>query len=201
MSTSLAVVVRPVACDPKTTARRSEAPAHPATSFSSNTASTTKNTSTRVFRPHLPTLRKISSDVAHSGDVSVRCAAGPVEVLASSIVARPTKLTTPRLVLRTWRAGDLEALAAMSADVGVMRFLGGAMSRADTDAMLARITTPWESRGFGVWAVEHADRLIGFAGIVVPRWEAKFTPCVEIMWRFVSSAWGNGFATRQAWKP
>ena len=97
-----------------------------------------------------------------------------------------------------WRADDIEPLAAMSADLGVMHFLGGAMSRADTEAMLARITTHWESRGFGVWAVEHANEFIGFAGIVVPRWEAKFTPCVEIMWRFVSSAWGNGFATEAA---
>ena len=39
---------------------------------------------------------------------------------------------------------------------------------------------------------------IGFVGLVVPAFEAHFTPCVEIGWRLAAEHWGQGYATEAA---
>ena len=39
---------------------------------------------------------------------------------------------------------------------------------------------------------------IGYIGLAVPRFEAAFTPCVEIGWRLASPHWGQGLATEDA---
>jgi RimJ/RimL family protein N-acetyltransferase len=39
---------------------------------------------------------------------------------------------------------------------------------------------------------------IGFVGLSVPRFEAHFTPCVEIGWRLAYEYWGRGYATEAA---
>ena len=38
----------------------------------------------------------------------------------------------------------------------------------------------------------------GFVGLARPRFEAHFTPCVEIGWRLASAYWGKGYATEAA---
>jgi RimJ/RimL family protein N-acetyltransferase len=44
-----------------------------------------------------------------------------------------------------------------------------------------------------------SDRhFVGYVGLAVPRFEATFTPCVEIGWRLARSAWGHGIATEAA---
>jgi ribosomal-protein-alanine N-acetyltransferase len=35
---------------------------------------------------------------------------------------------------------------------------------------------------------------VGFVGLSVPRFEAHFTPCVEIGWRLAREHWGRGYA-------
>jgi ribosomal-protein-alanine N-acetyltransferase len=39
---------------------------------------------------------------------------------------------------------------------------------------------------------------IGFVGLVVPAFEAHFTPCIEIGWRLAAEHWGHGYATEAA---
>ena len=39
---------------------------------------------------------------------------------------------------------------------------------------------------------------IGWVGLAVPRFEAHFTPCVEIGWRFAAGFWNRGYATEGA---
>ncbi len=39
---------------------------------------------------------------------------------------------------------------------------------------------------------------IGFIGLSIPRFEAHFTPCVEIGWRLARAHWGRGYATEGA---
>jgi RimJ/RimL family protein N-acetyltransferase len=102
--------------------------------------------------------------------------------------------------LRQWRQEDLPVFAAMNADPRVMEFLPMVLSRAESDSLASRISESFAIRGFGAWAIEMpgiAD-FIGFAGLSVPRFEAHFTPCVEIGWRLAFEFWGFGFATEAA---
>jgi RimJ/RimL family protein N-acetyltransferase len=88
----------------------------------------------------------------------------------------------------------------MNADPRVMEFFQKPLSREESDAMVGRIRDHFAQRGFGLWAVEVpgvAD-FIGFVGLVVPRFEAHFTPCVEIGWRLAFEHWGHGYATEGA---
>lgn len=109
-------------------------------------------------------------------------------------------ITTARLRLRPWRDGDVPAFAALNADPRVMEHFPGTLGRAESDALAARIRDHFAAHGFGLWAVEvpgHAD-FIGFVGLSVPRFEAPFTPCVEIGWRLAAEHWGRGYATEAA---
>lgn len=74
------------------------------------------------------------------------------------------------------------------------------LSRAETEAAIDRIEAHFEQRGFGLWAAELCDsgEFIGYIGLAVPRFEAAFTPCVEIGWRLAREHWGKGLATEGA---
>jgi RimJ/RimL family protein N-acetyltransferase len=116
------------------------------------------------------------------------------------VMHTPLELRTPRLLLRRWRPDDREPFAALNADSQVMEHFPGLYSPAETDAMIARIEAAFEQRGFGLWAVEIVDLVpfAGFIGLSVPRFEAAFTPCVEIGWRLAAEHWGRGYATEGA---
>lgn len=107
---------------------------------------------------------------------------------------------TPRLLLRRWRPSDRDALAALNADPEVMEHFPATLDRAASDAAADRIAAHFAAHGFGVWAVEvqGGAPFIGFTGLMVPRFEAHFTPAVEIGWRFARAAWGHGYATEAA---
>jgi RimJ/RimL family protein N-acetyltransferase len=112
----------------------------------------------------------------------------------------PTELATERLHLRRWRAADREPFAAMNADPQVMEYFPAPLSRQESDARIAQIEAHFDRHGFGLWAVEIAGvaSFIGFIGLSIPRFEAHFTPCVEIGWRLAAPYWGHGFATEGA---
>jgi len=74
------------------------------------------------------------------------------------------------------------------------------LSRAESDALAARIRREMDERGFGLWALEAPGvaSFIGYTGLSVPRFSAHFTPCVEIGWRIAREHWGRGFASDAA---
>jgi RimJ/RimL family protein N-acetyltransferase len=115
-------------------------------------------------------------------------------------MSRSPELTTERLRLRRWLASDKAPFAAMNADPRVTEFLADAPGRAESDAAVERIEAHFDERGFGLWAVEipGSAPFIGYVGLLVPRFEAAFTPCVEIGWRLASAWWGRGYATEGA---
>lgn len=81
-----------------------------------------------------------------------------------------------------------------------MEHLPAALSRAESDALVVRIEAHFDRHGFGAWAVEipNVTQFAGFLGLTVPRFEAHFTPCVEIGWRLDEEHWGHGYATEGA---
>lgn len=111
-----------------------------------------------------------------------------------------TELQTPRLVLRQWRDDDLAPFAALNADPEVMRHYPSVLTRAESDAWVFGARALIAARGWGLWAVEIVDGapFIGFVGLAQPRFEAHFTPAVEIGWRLAREHWGRGYATEGA---
>lgn len=113
---------------------------------------------------------------------------------------------TDRLHLRAWQESDRESFAAINSDPEVMQFFPSTLTPAESDGMMERIQASFSERGWGLWAVdvmkptlELPDRkFIGFVGLAIPRFDAHFTPCVEIGWRLARAAWGQGFATEAA---
>jgi RimJ/RimL family protein N-acetyltransferase len=88
----------------------------------------------------------------------------------------------------------------MNADPRVMEHFPALLSQEESDARLARIDAHFEEHGFGLWAVEvvRDAPFAGLIGLAVPRFEAAFTPCVEIGWRLAAEHWGHGYATEGA---
>lgn len=106
------------------------------------------------------------------------------------------EILTPRLKLRGFRAGDLDAFAAMQADAQVMRFIGATgapRSRAESWHGMATALGHWALMGFGLWAwEERATRtFVGRGGIIeMPGW-----PEPELAYAVARPFWGQGFAT------
>ncbi|MFN8357597.1 MAG: GNAT family N-acetyltransferase [Spirosomataceae bacterium] len=109
-------------------------------------------------------------------------------------------ITTPRIGLRPWKDSDQAPFIQMNADPRVMEFFPSCLSADETLAMIERIQQFIKTNGFGFWAAEllQTQQFIGFIGLSMPRFEASFTPCVEIGWRLMPEFWGQGLATEGA---
>ena len=112
----------------------------------------------------------------------------------------PPAIRTARLSLRGWRPEDREPFAALNADPVVMEYYPSTLSRAESDTLADRIDAHFARHGFGLWAVEipGAAPFAGYVGLARPRFQAHFTPCVEIGWRLARDFWGRGYASEGA---
>jgi RimJ/RimL family protein N-acetyltransferase len=140
------------------------------------------------MRTSLPAMIDVSETV---GEESMRYQAD----LESAVV--PT-LHTERLLLRAFRAEDIDAYAALSADPEVMRYLGdgSALSREDAWRHMALLVGHWQLRGFGSWAVEEraTGAFVGRVGLHFPEgWPER-----EIGWTIARPYWGKGLAFEAA---
>ena len=86
----------------------------------------------------------------------------------------------------------------MNADPRVMEFFPKKLSYEESRDSLASLKRGIQKRGWGLWAVEINGETAGFAGLAQPAFEAHFTPCTEIGWRFRPKFWGQGYATEAA---
>jgi RimJ/RimL family protein N-acetyltransferase len=109
-------------------------------------------------------------------------------------------LSTDRVLLRRWRESDHIPFARMNNDPQVMEFYPELLTATESSALISRAEAHFEEHGFGPWAAElrETGEFIGYIGLMVPRFEAAFTPCVEIGWRLARNYWGRGLATEGA---
>ena len=103
-------------------------------------------------------------------------------------------LTTERLILRDWRAADLDAWAAINADPEVRRHLGDGTpaDRKDSWHMMAAAAGNQALNGFGMWAAveKTSGALIGRIGLYRP----PHFPDLEVNWLLGRGWWGRGLA-------
>jgi RimJ/RimL family protein N-acetyltransferase len=107
-------------------------------------------------------------------------------------------LTTPRLRLRPRTMADLEACVAMDLDPDVHRFIYGKQPPDPVQhraQLRARIASGWPPAG-GIWVAEWQDApgLLGWCGL----FPLEDSGLIEIGYRYVRSAWGQGIATEAA---
>lgn len=106
-------------------------------------------------------------------------------------------ITTARLRLRRWRNDDLEPFAALNADSRVREFFPSVLTYEESAESMKYICDHFQRRGFGLWAAEviGGAPFIGFIGLSVPSFDARFTPCVELGYRLAFEHWAQGYAT------
>jgi ribosomal-protein-alanine N-acetyltransferase len=110
-------------------------------------------------------------------------------------------LRTARLVLRRWRADDLEPYARLLADPQVVRYISGSrpLPRQRVEAFCADFVTQWDQLGFGPFAAIHkpSGRWIGQVGLNrLAEWPDVH--CVEVGFELLRPYWGQGLATEGA---
>jgi ribosomal-protein-alanine N-acetyltransferase len=88
----------------------------------------------------------------------------------------------------------------MNSDPRVMKYFPKLLSYHESELFVARINSQFEQNGFGLWAVEVVGvaAFAGFVGLAIPRFEAHFTPCVEVGWRLAAEHWNRGYTTEGA---
>jgi RimJ/RimL family protein N-acetyltransferase len=88
----------------------------------------------------------------------------------------------------------------MNADPRVMEHFVEMLSRAESDALIARNEESFERHGYGLWAVEQrADGdFVGMVGILPLELDLPFAPGVEVGWRLAHRFWGQGLASEAA---
>lgn len=105
---------------------------------------------------------------------------------------------TPRLRLRGFVPEDLDLLDRLNRDPEVMRYMGGPMTRAQTEAMLRERILDYGARhpGLGIWAtLERASgACIGMHVLNHIQGEAH----VQVGYRLFPRVWGRGYATEMA---
>jgi RimJ/RimL family protein N-acetyltransferase len=115
------------------------------------------------------------------------------------LIREAPRIETARLILRAFRAGDLDAHAATLGDEEVMRHIGGnAVAREDAWRRLLMGVGMWDLIGTGPWAVELKSdgRMVGHCGFF--QFNREMTPLIlgepEMGWIFDRSVHGQGIA-------
>lgn len=112
------------------------------------------------------------------------------------------ELRTARTILRPWQEEDRDALAAMLGDPEVMHDWPAPLNRAQSDQKFDRYAAGYFQNGYGRMRLGTGDgAFLGYIGInSIPQLHAQagLGDGVEIGWRLIKAAWGQGYATEAA---
>ena len=105
---------------------------------------------------------------------------------------------TSRLVLREIVSADLDAFARLFADPEVMRYSLGTRNREETRGWIEAWQGRYAEYGWGLWAVERSadGAMLGYCGLI-PQKIDDVTE-VEVGYRLLPEAWGQGYGTEAA---
>ena len=105
-----------------------------------------------------------------------------------------------RLGFRNWQDADVDKMAAMNSDPGVMEFFPGLQGRQKTEEFINRMRKQMLDKGYCYFAVDKLEdgTFIGFIGLSGQTFPAAFTPCIDIGWRLSKKEWNKGYATEGA---
>ena len=115
------------------------------------------------------------------------------------MIREAPRIETERLILREFRAGDLDAHASTLGDAEIMRHIGGKpLNCEDSWRRLLMGVGMWSLVGMGPWAVENKSngRMVGHCGFF--QFHREMTPSIlgepEMGWIFDRSVHGQGIA-------
>lgn len=88
----------------------------------------------------------------------------------------------------------------MNSDPRVMEYFLKQLTLEESIDMYRQILSEFSTSGFGLYAVEckEGGAFIGFVGLHTIAFDVDFAPGVEIAWRLLPEAWGEGYATEAA---
>jgi ribosomal-protein-alanine N-acetyltransferase len=106
-----------------------------------------------------------------------------------------TVLVTERMLLRSFRIEDLDALWAIQRDPETMRWYPHPFAREESEGWIRRNLERYERDGYGLWAVELLEdaRFAGSCGLAIQQVDG--VPELEVGWMFDRALWNRGLAT------
>lgn len=109
-------------------------------------------------------------------------------------------IKTERLGLRNWQTKDIVPAKTMNSDNTVMEFFPSIWSQKQTEDFIQRMRKHFRKHEFCYFAVDELEtgKFIGFIGLMHQTYITPFTPFIDVGWRLVPEAWGQGFATEGA---
>ena len=106
------------------------------------------------------------------------------------------QITTPRLILRQPRVGELDDWAAFMAEEETTRHIGGVQPRFAVWRSMMSMIGAWQVQGFAMFSV--IERASGaWLGRLGP-WQPEGWPGTEVGWGLRAAAQGRGYATEGA---
>lgn len=109
-----------------------------------------------------------------------------------------TSVETRRLSLRNTQAGDVPGLVRMWTDADVTRYMGGPRDASWLQQNFMDEANNADPPLYDQWPVieKESGNLIGYCGLLEKEIDGQ--PEVELVYVFVPSAWGKGYATEMA---
>lgn len=99
------------------------------------------------------------------------------------------------LKLRPIIEHDFVEFCNLNGNLQVMEYFPDVLTIEQSASMFQKIVTHHQNFGFGYWVVELDGAFAGLTGLLHSGFDTPMGPHVEIGWRLMPWAWGQGIAT------